>query len=44
LKALQHASAASSISTFGFRRPKRDPMGHMMISLISSLAFKSFFT
>jgi hypothetical protein len=42
LKALRHASAASSISTFGFRRPKRDQMGRMMISLMSSLAFKSF--
>jgi hypothetical protein len=44
LKALRHASAASSISTFGFRRPKRDQMGCMMIYLMSSLAFKSFFT
>jgi hypothetical protein len=40
-KALRHPSAASSISTFGFRRPKRDQMGHMMISVMSSLAFKS---
>jgi hypothetical protein len=43
-KALRHSSAASSISTFGFRRPKRCQMGHMMISLISSRIFKSFFT
>jgi hypothetical protein len=41
-KALLQASAASSISTFSFQRPKRDQMGHMMISLMSSLAFKSF--
>ena len=43
-KALQHPSAASSISTFGFRRPKRCQIGHMIISLMSSRAFKSFFT
>jgi hypothetical protein len=28
----------------GLRRPKRDQMGHIITSLISSLAFKSFFT
>jgi hypothetical protein len=43
-KAFWHASAASSISTFGFQRPKRDHMGHMITSLMSSLAVKSFFT
>jgi hypothetical protein len=42
--AVWHALAASSISTFGLRRPKRDQMGRIITSLISSLAFKSFFT
>src|SRR5688572_13357571 len=41
-KALWHSSATSSISTFGFRYPKRCQIGHMMISLISSRTFKSF--
>ena len=40
--ALRHPSAASSISTLDFRRPKRCQIGHMMISLMSSRAFKSF--
>jgi hypothetical protein len=41
-KARWHSSATSSISTFGFRSPKRCQMGHMMTSLISSRTFKSF--
>jgi hypothetical protein len=44
LKALSHASTVSSISIFDLQRPKRDQMGRMMTSLMSSLAFKSFFT
>jgi hypothetical protein len=42
-KTFWHSSAASSISTFGFRRPKRYQIGRMIISLMSSRAFKSFF-
>jgi hypothetical protein len=43
-KALWHSSAASFISTFGLRRPKRCQMGRIMIFFISSRDFKSFFT
>jgi hypothetical protein len=32
-KAFWHASAASSIATFGLRRPKRDQMGRIITSL-----------
>jgi hypothetical protein len=41
-KALWHSSAASSISTFGFWRPKRCQIRCMIIFLISSRPFKSF--
>jgi hypothetical protein len=44
LKALWHSSTVSSIFTFGFRRPKRYQMGRMIIPLMSSWAFTSFFT
>jgi hypothetical protein len=42
LKAFWHASMSLSIATFGLRRPKRDQMGHWIISFLSSLLIRSF--